>query len=142
MTDADKPATPASPGGKDLDAKSGPKKAGVRIDFGSIAGLAVALLGILGGLVIEGGKTQGCCADHGGADRAGRNQRRGAGFHADERRGGRAAALHGRVHRTRRSTRRADRRSDRLRHQGAQERPGFARAGRRARSRIRSCAKP
>ena len=31
-------------------------KAGGRIDFGSIAGLAIALLGILGGLVMEGGK--------------------------------------------------------------------------------------
>jgi chemotaxis protein MotA len=33
-----------------------PPKPGTRIDFGSIAGLGVALLGILGGLVMEGGK--------------------------------------------------------------------------------------
>jgi chemotaxis protein MotA len=32
------------------------KKQGARIDFGSIAGLAVALFGILGGLVLEGGR--------------------------------------------------------------------------------------
>jgi len=34
----------------------GAKKAGVRIDFGSIAGLTIGLVGILGGLVLEGGK--------------------------------------------------------------------------------------
>ncbi len=51
MADAVKPTTPATD-----DPKKAPKKSGVRIDFGSIAGLAVALLGILGGLVMEGGK--------------------------------------------------------------------------------------
>jgi chemotaxis protein MotA len=33
-----------------------PGKAAARIDFGSVAGLAIALLGILGGLVLEGGR--------------------------------------------------------------------------------------
>lgn len=35
---------------------SSAKKPGARIDFGSIAGLVIALLGILGGLVLEGGR--------------------------------------------------------------------------------------
>jgi chemotaxis protein MotA len=50
MPNAGRPATSAAAG-----AKPEPKP-GTRIDFGSIAGLAVALLGILGGLVMEGGK--------------------------------------------------------------------------------------
>jgi chemotaxis protein MotA len=33
-----------------------PQKTGAKPDFGSVAGIAVALLGILGGLMIEGGK--------------------------------------------------------------------------------------
>jgi chemotaxis protein MotA len=51
---ADDPRSTASTAKQ--DAKREPKKPGVRIDFGSIAGLAAALLGILGGLVLEGGK--------------------------------------------------------------------------------------
>jgi chemotaxis protein MotA len=47
MPDDPKPAAAVSPGAK---------KAGVKIDFGSIAGLLVALCGILGGLVMEGGR--------------------------------------------------------------------------------------
>lgn len=47
MPDAPKPQTPPKPG---------ETSAGGRIDFASIAGLAMALLGILGGLVMEGGK--------------------------------------------------------------------------------------
>jgi chemotaxis protein MotA len=39
------------------DAKpSKPKKAGVQLDFASVGGLVVALAGILGGLLLEGGK--------------------------------------------------------------------------------------
>lgn len=40
----------------DAPPKTAPKVKTARIDFGSIAGLAVALLGILGGLTLEGGK--------------------------------------------------------------------------------------
>jgi len=47
MAEALKPAMPA---------QKQPAKAGARIDFGSVAGLAVAILGILGGLVLEGGR--------------------------------------------------------------------------------------
>jgi chemotaxis protein MotA len=57
MADAPKPTSPATPAGKkEVDAKPESKKARGTIDFGSIAGLAVALLGILGGLVLEGGR--------------------------------------------------------------------------------------
>jgi len=48
MADAPKPPAPAK--------QAAPRNAGARIDFGSIAGLVVALFGILGGLVLEGGK--------------------------------------------------------------------------------------
>ena len=51
MADTVKPTTPVAD-----SSKTALKKGGARIDFGSIAGLAVALLGILGGLVLEGGK--------------------------------------------------------------------------------------
>jgi chemotaxis protein MotA len=46
------------PGAAAAAPKNSPAPAGksARIDFGSIAGLAVALLGILGGLTLEGGK--------------------------------------------------------------------------------------
>src|ERR1700678_348029 len=47
MAEALKPAMPA---------QKQPAKSGARIDFGSVAGLAVAILGILGGLVLEGGR--------------------------------------------------------------------------------------
>ncbi len=50
MPDNPKPEKPTNPQTPAAGAKN------ARIDFGSIAGLAVALLGILGGLTLEGGK--------------------------------------------------------------------------------------
>ena len=40
-----------------------PKGPSIKIDFGSIAGIVVALGGILGGLLL-GGECQGCCTDN------------------------------------------------------------------------------
>jgi len=55
MPDDPKPGKPGAPAAAPKNSP-GPTGKSPRIDFGSIAGLVVALLGILGGLTLEGGK--------------------------------------------------------------------------------------